>query len=138
MIRVGSVCSCINMSLYLLCKHNQLQGGRYCDDCLEEKRLDSALSERVGALQLCSHYYPVRTCSLCADIFLAFAMCTHERLGSIVAAPEILFSQKREIVRGDEVFSTVVTVKNRHNSFQGMTADILRLIWKYYSCQVGA
>lgn len=119
-------------SLYLLCRHNRLMNGLYCDECLEEKRLDNSISERMGSLSLCSHYQPQRTCEVCLGNFLAFAMCTHERLGNLSASLERIVTEKREVIRGDEVLSTVVTIKSRHNAFRLMSCDILQVIWHFY------
>lgn len=108
--------------------------GLYCDECLEEKRLDSSISERVGSLRLCSHYQFWRTCEVCLGNFLAFAMCTHERLGNLSGTLEKIVTERREIVRGNEVLSTVVTLKSHSNAFRLMSTDILREIWHFYQC----
>ncbi len=123
-----------SQSLYLLCRHNNLMNGLYCDECLEEKRLDSSIAERVGSLRLCSHYQFWRTCEVCLGNFLAFAMCTHERLGNLSGTLEKIVTERREIVRGNEVLSTVVTLKSHSNAFRLMSTDILREIWHFYQC----
>lgn len=116
-------------SMYLLCRHNRLQNGRFCEDCLEEKRLE----ERFGALRLCSHFNFWESCKICRDKFLAFCMATHDRLGSLVLPPQSTVHTKTEFRGCSMVVSTTVTVRNRHNAFRNLPSDIVHKIWKIYA-----
>lgn len=100
-------------SLYLICKHNHFK--LYCEECLQEQVLD----------QIC--FWQRKQ-----DMFLAFAMSTHIRLGSKSSPPEVNTHVKTRIDGKTTIVTTETFVQNRHCPCSELPDDVLEKIWKYF------
>ena len=125
-------------SLYLLCRHDNLMNGFLCKQCLEEGIGGEGLCNNRD---LCQHgkawilerlnWLQVEK-QLHRNKFLAFAMATHPRLGSMTEPPVIhTETTTRTTGKHVEIISRTV-VESRHCVFGTMPADVLEKIWQVY------
>ena len=64
--------------------------------------------------------------------FLAFAMATHPRLGSLADPPTVRTDTTTETTGKNVVVTTRTVVEHRHCAFASMPEDVLRKIWEVY------